>query len=341
MLMKLRSACCVSWMLCALGMAAAQGAPDTVWSAPTPGLLANAVQAVGWSPTGESLAVGSTDRWFRLRLASDGAPLYSVLEPKNSDGVGAILYSHDAQLIGVRNQSSGLSFRVQRMLDGLFLGTMIGTVGANGLVSFAPDDMLLANTGGNGTLSSWDFSELTVFQTTGVGYQKTTTAFNFSPDGKLQTAAVKDTITVRRTSDGAVVKVLRGGATVVFSPDSAVLAAWDAAPKNQILLWQTSDWSVLHRLPSPGAQEGVAGLRFTHDGQRLVASGYAPFQDQGGLWQQAGFIRFWSVSSGLMLTTFDQQLDLGVTSPIAWSPDGSQFGYGLSNGTVAVAHTPP
>jgi len=36
----------------------------------------------------------------------------------------------------------------------------------------------------------------------------------------------------------------------------------------------------------------------------------------------------------------ESQLDLAVTSPVARSPDGSQFAYGLRNGTVAVANTP-
>jgi WD40 repeat protein len=340
--MSLRAACLATFLFGAVRLAGAQSAPDIVWSAPTPGLGVNNVQAVAWSPTADNLAVGSSDRWFRLREASTGALLYSVLEPKNSGGPGTILYSKDGLLVGVRNEASGLKFRVQRTADGLFLGSVVATIGANGLISFAPDVTLLLNTGGDGTISSWDFSDLTLFQVTGSGYQTVTTTFNFSPDGLLQTAAVAktDTITVRRTSDGAIVKVLRGGAKVVFSPDSSLLAAWDGAPVNQILVWQTSNWAVVHRLPFSNPVEGVSGLRFTPDGLRLVTTGYFPFQTQAG-WQQKGIIRFFVLATDALLVSYDQQTDIAVTSPAAFSPDGSKFVYGLYNGTLAVANTPP
>jgi WD40 repeat protein len=323
-----------------LRSADAQGAPDVVWEAATPGLLANSVIAVGWSPVDDNLAVGSNDRWFRLRRARDGALQYSVLEPQHSSGPGNILYSTDGTMIGVRNQSSGLSFRVQQTSNGALLGNVVATVASNGLVSFAPDATLLANTGPGGTISQWHFSELTVFQTTGSGYQQVTTAFNFSPDGLLQTAARKGQITVQRRADGAILRILRGGSKVVFSPDSSLLAAWSAFTPNEIVLWRTSDWMIEHKLTSANTHEGVSGLRFTPDGTRLVSTGYSAYQDQYGLWQQKGLIRFWDLASGTVVWMFDQQTDIGVTSPVAWSPDGSLFTYGLYNGTVAVAHTP-
>jgi WD40 repeat protein len=323
-------------------LVAAQTAPSVVWQIPTPGLLGNSVQAVAWSPTGDGVSVGSTDRWFRLRRPSDGQLLYSILEPQHSHGVGHIVYSTDGALIGVRNQSSGLSFRVQRASDGAFLGNVIATVGANGIVTFAPDAGLLASTGGDGTISSWRFSDLTMYQVTGSGYDKVTTAFNFSPDGTLQTAASRGSILVQRRSDGAVIRALRrAGSTVVFSPNSDLLAAWSFSPINQIVLWRTSDWTIVNRMVSENEKEGLSALRFSPDGSRLVSTGYSPYLDAQGLWQQKGFIRFFAVASGAVLWNFDDETDLGVTSPVTWSPDGTMFGYGLYNGTVAVALTPP
>jgi WD40 repeat protein len=286
------------------------------------------------------VAVGSTDRWFRLRRGSDGALLYSLLEPPHSHGVSQIIYSTDGELVGVRNSAFGLSFRVQRASDGGFVGTVVATVGSNGLVTFSPDATLLANTGGDGTISRWRFSDLSVFQTTGSGYEQVTTTFNFSPDGLLQTAAKQGQVVVQRRSDGAVVRVLRGGSLVVFSPASDLVAIWSAAP-SRVVVWRVTDWAVVHRIALPNPLEGIGGLRFTLDGQRLVSTGYSPFIDASGLWQQNGVIRFIDVASGSILLTYDQETDIGVTSPVAWSSDGSRFAYGLQNGTVAVATTPP
>lgn len=324
------------------GMAvAAQNAPDVVWQVPTPSGLSNSVMAVGWSPFGDTVSVGSTDRWFRLRDSNDGTLEYSVLEPQHSQGPGRIAYSTDGQLVGVQNRAFGMSVRVQRVQDGSALGNILATVEPNGLLSFAPDATLLANTGGDGTISRWRFSDFTFFHVTGSGYQQVSTVINFSPDGRLQTAVKRGRITVQHRSTGTVLRVLAGGSKVTFSPDSSLLAAWSASPLNQIVLWRTSDWSVARTLSSPNPQEGVSGLRFTPNGQRLVSTGYDPYQDQNGLWQQVGFIRFWRVSDGAMLWNFDQATDIAVTSSVAWSPDGSRFAYGLYDGAVAVAVTPP
>lgn len=338
--MRILTVLAIALTLGTVSRSRAQGAPDIVWEAPTPSGLGNHIDAVAWPAAGGSLAVGSSDRWLRSRRASDGGLIYSVLEPHRSGGVARLLFSTDGALTGVQNQNNTMGFRVERTADGVFLGSMVGSVGQNGLVSFVPDATLQANTGGDGTLSRWRFSELTVSRTTGSGYSKVTTTFNFSADGALQTAASRDVITVQRRSDGSIVRMLSGGSVLAFSPDSSILAAWSANP-NEIVLFSTSTWSVLRSLKTPQRADGVVAVRFTRDGLRLVATGYLPYVDAAGLWQQTGTIRFWRVSDGVLLRTYDQHTDLGVTSPVAWSPDGTRYVYGTYNGMAAVARTPP
>lgn len=320
--------------------ALAQSAPDVVWEAATPSGLGNSIQGVAWSPgTAARVAVGSTDRWVRTRQASSGAIVYSVLQPHRSGGADQTVYSTDGAYLAVHNRSGGLGYRVHRAFDGLFLGTLTATLDSNGLIRFAPDAQLLGAVGGDGTLSRWRVSDFTVVRTVGSGYDRVTTAFNFSPNGAYQSAASRGSITIQRRADGSIVRVLAGGSIVAFTPDSTRLAAWAASP-NQTTLWRISDGVVLRRFPGASPEEGVVAIRFTADGVRMVTTGYLPFLDDDGLYQQKGVIRFWRVADGALRHVYDARTGIGVTSAVAWSPDASRFAYGTYDGTAVVARTP-
>jgi WD40 repeat protein len=323
--------------------AQADEAPDIVWEAPTPSGLANSIQGVGWSPVPPGrVAFGSTDRWLRTREAETGALLYSILQPHRSGNANQTVYSTDGAFIAVHNSGGGLGYRVHRASDGLFLGTLTVQITAD-LVRFAPDAQLLASVGGDGTLSRWPVAELTVSVTVGSGYDRTNTTFNFSANGDLQSAASLGSIKIQRRSDGGPVRVLAGGSSqgasaVAFSPDGTRLAAWNETSK-KTTLWRITDGAALIEFAGV-TNEGVGAVRFTPDGTALVTTGYQPFVGGDGLWQQKGVIRFWRVADGVLLQKFDARTGLAVTSPIAWSPDASQFAYGTYEGTAVVARTP-
>lgn len=325
--------------------AGAQTAPQVVWSAPTPSGLANSIQGVDWAPgTVARVALGSTDRWVRVRQSGNGALVYSVLQPIRSGSADQTLYSTDGAFLAVHNSGGGLGYRVHRARDGLFLGKLAVTIDPNGLLRFAPDAQLLAATGGDGTLSRWRLANFTVVRVVGSGYDRVSTTFRISPDNTLQVAASQGSITVQRRSDGAAVRILTGGATrgttpLAFSPDSTRLAAWASTP-NETTLWRIADGAVVMRFANARPDEGVVALRFSPGGTRLVTTGYQPFVDADGLWQQKGIVRFWRVSDGALRHTFDARTGIGVTSPIAWSPDMSRFAYGTYEGTAVVAMTP-
>src|SRR4030095_14982823 len=231
-----------------------QGAPGVVWEEVTPNSLANSIQGVGWSPSVSSkVAFGSTDRWLRTRQASNGALVYSVLQPHRSGSADQAIYSGDGLFLAVHNSSGGLGYLVHRAADGLFLGTLTVTIDANGLVRFAPDAQLLGAVGGDGTLSRWRIADFTVVLSVGSGYDRTTTTFNFSPNGAFQSVATEGSIKIQRRSDGSVLRVLTGGtaqgfAPVAFTPDNAGLAAWAATP-NETTLWRLSDGVVVMHFP--------------------------------------------------------------------------------------------
>jgi len=319
--------------------------PNIVWEVPTPSGLANSILGVGWSPaTAGPVSVGSTDRWVRTRQASNGILIYSVLQPHRSGSADQTIFSKDGLYLAVHNSSRGLGYRVHRATDGVFLGSLTVTVDSNGLVRFAPDAQLMSSVGGDGTLSSWRISDFTVVFTVGSGYDRTTATFNFSPNGVYQSAASVGSVKIQRRTDGATVRVFSGGAPkgftpVNFSPNSSAIAVWASNP-NRTTLWRISDGAVLKRFLGARPEEGVGAIRFSPDGTRLVTTGYLPFVDADGLWQQVGIIRFWRVSDGRLRQQYDEHTGIGVTSPIAWSPDATSFAFGTYEGTAVAARTP-
>jgi WD40 repeat protein len=233
---------------------------------------------------------------------------------------------------------------VHRATDGVFLGMLTVTLGGDGLVRFAPDSQLLAAVGEDGTLSRWRVEDFTVSVTIGSGYDRTNTTFNFSADGLLQSAASRGTITIRQRGNGQTVRVLQGGLVqgstpVAFTPDATRIAAWSDNP-NEVALWRISDGVRLRGFRGSATNEGVGAIRFTPDGAHLVTTGYLPFVDANGLWQQKGVIRFWRVSDGSLRYVYDARTGIGVTSPVTWSPDATRFAYGTYEGTAVVARTP-
>ena len=317
---------------------ASAGSPTIVWVQANPGLLSTSAGAVAWSPSGATVATGLLDRWMRMRRASDGTQILAILQPHRSGGVINLTFSNDNQYLAVGNQSGTGTFNVYRVSGGAFLGTLVATIDSMGILRFAPDAQLATSPAGSLTL--WRTTELTVFSVTGSGYDKVTTARNLSPNGIYQTAATsKGAITIQRASDGQVVRTLTGGTRPAFSPDSTQIAYWTANP-NAITVYRILDGVVVRTFTTPGGADGGVLVRFAPDGARVVGGGYLPFLKPDGTWDQKGVIRFWRISDGALLNTYDQQTSLGVTTPVVFSPNGSQFLYGRYDGAFVAALTP-
>lgn len=331
--------------LCLAPSAHAQTAPQIIWSAPTPSALGNAIKGVGWQPgAGARVAVGSTDRWVRSRAASNGALQWSTLQqPIGSGTADQTVYSNDGTLLAVHNTGRGGAYRVHRAATGVFIGGITITIQPNEVVTFAPDAQLVAATG-TSSMANWRIADFSIVRLVGSGYNKISTNWVFSPNGLLQASATQGTITIQRRSDGATLRLLTAGnmktsTPMAFSPDSATLAEWSSNP-NETTLFRVADGATLRQFPNAQSNEGVVAVRFSPGGTRLVTTGYRPFVDHDGLWQQHGTIRFWRVADGALRHTFEAGTGIGVTSPVAWSPSFTRFLYGTQDGTAVVAAVP-
>ncbi len=315
-------------------VAFAAGPPPVLWSAANPGGLAGSVGAVAWSPDGSLAASGLSERNVHIRQASNGQLVRSILQPRHTDGVVRLQFSRDSQFLAVGNATGTLQFRVYRVSTGDFLGLIVATVDGNNVVHYGVDAQL-AGAGGAGQLSNWKVADLPVFVATGSGYDRVTTRFQLSPkNGALQTSLSKSVVTVRRVADGAVLATF-AGASSAFSPGSGTLAAWTSSP-NVTKLYRTTDFALIRTLTSPNSADSVQ-LGWTPAGTTLVASGYLPFLNPDGTWNQKGIIRFWRVADGVLLNSYDQGLSLGVTSGVAFTTDGRKLLVGVYDGTTIAA----
>jgi WD40 repeat protein len=335
---RLRTLAVASAVIFATSSVAVASAPTVLWSVPNTSGLSASVGAVAWSPDGTLVASGLSDRNLRIRKASNGQVVSTILQPIRSHGVIRALFSNDGQFLGVGNSSATLVFRVYRVSTAAFLGQLTASVDANSIVHYAADAALVGATGAPGQLTKWNLSELPVFVSAGSGYDRVVTRFALSPNGLLESAQSKGSISVRRVSDGAVLTAVPGDSSA-FSSNSATLAAWTSTP-NQVRLYRTSDFSLIRTLVSPNSMDGGIVLRFKPSGSTLLASGYLPFLNPDGTWNQKGIIRFWRLSDGVLLDTYDQRTSLGVTSDVAFSPDAMKFVFGVYDGTTVAAVNP-
>jgi len=320
-------------LLLAAGTALA-ASPSVIWSKPNTSGLGASVGAVAWSPNGSLVASGLSDRWVRVRNATNGAELRAILQPPHSHGVVKLLFSNDNQFLAVGNSAGSTQFRVYQVSGGAFLGQILGSVDERSIIHYAADAQLASNSNGAGQLSKWRLSELPISIRTGSGYQTVTTRFQLSPNSALETALTKSTITVRRVSDGAVLATLSGQATA-FSLNSATLAVWQPSP-NRSVIYRTSDFAAVRNIAAADPADQIR-LGWSPSGL-LVGAGYRPFVTADGTWDQVGILRTWRASDGVLLKRYDSGLSLAVTSNVAFNSDSSRFAVGLYNGTTLAAN---
>ena len=240
-----------------------------------------------------------------------------------------------AQRLLAQLGQDGLETRLKEILEVLRQAGQPGYTGGNLL------NLLLHL---NSNLSSYDFSELTVWQAYLKGHQVPdlnlarvdlagsvfTDTFGaissvaVSPNGKLLAAGTQEgQIHLWRTTDGQPFVKLAGHTngiwSVAFSPDGQTLAS--SSSDQTVRLWDVNTGQCLKTLS--GHTHYVYSVAFSPDGQTLASSGS---QDQT--------VRLWSVHTGQCLKTL-----AGHTNwihSVAFSSDGQTLASGGADQTVRL-----
>ena len=236
----------------------------------TGGWFNHSVNSVAFSPDGQLLASGSSDKRVRLWDPATGEHLRTLTG--HTSYVRAVAFSPDGQLL-----ASGSSDKRVRLWDpatGEHRRTLTGHTGYVMTVAFSPDGRLLASGGEGKTVRLWD-------PATG-RHRRTLTALTgdvravaFSPDGRLLASGSSDnTVRLWDPATGEHRRTLTGHtgsvSAVAFSPDGRLLAtcSWD----NTVRLWDPATGE--HWRTLTGLTGYVMTVTFSPDGQLLASGGF-------------------------------------------------------------------
>lgn len=302
-----------------------QGRPDIIWAK---GGHSDFVNSVAYSPDGQLLVSGSSDRTVKL-WRQDGTFVRSLAVPYDMNhqlfDVLSVAISPDSTLIaaGVQQTTGGGQYtsavHIWRISDGQLVQTFtayaVGGSTNTGVtfVAFSPDGQYLATGSKDQSVKVWRMSNGTLVSSRSDHAQQVN-AVAFSPDGQWLASASNDrTAKLYRTSDWGLERTLTGHADYVFSlafsPGSATVAtgSWDQT----VRIWRVTDGGLLFSLPHGS---GVLAVAFSPDGKTVASGAY----DHS--------IKLWDPKRGVLVDTL-----LGHNAPVltlAFAPDSRTLASG-------------
>jgi WD40 repeat protein len=295
----------------------------------------NSVQALAFSPDGETLVVstgGNSNRQdHRLRLwdVSTG-DLIATSEEFNAI-IWDVVFTPGGEIIGTALRDGRIVF-----LDATDLSN-IGGLKHNGEVNslaFSPDGGLLAAgvaEAGNGMVYIWDVDRRAIIRSFWA-HPYSVPSMVFSPTGQfLATGAVDRSVKVWQVSNGGLVVSLAQdgqGTSVIFSKDGSLLATAMCALsdanlkclRGEVWLWNVPDWGLIRTLSGP--VDWVEAVALSPE-TALVAGGSRDFA-----------VYLWRLRDAVLLRTLIGHSE-GVTA-IAFSPDGRTLATGSDDETVIL-----
>jgi WD40 repeat protein len=279
----------------------------------------DSVRAVAFSPDGQTVVSGSSDRTIRLWDTATGA------EKQTFEGhesfVCAIAFTPDGQLLA--SASDDETIRLWDMATGAEKQTLKGHGGSVNTVTFSPDGQTVASASYDGTMRLWDTA---TGEQTLMSRESSGDAVAFSPDGQLLASASDDgTIQLWDMATRAEKQTLKGqGGSIyalAFSPNGRVVAS--ASHGWTIRLWDTATGAEKQALEGHGGP--VYAVAFSPDGQ-IVASASSDRT-----------IRLWNTATGVEKQTLKGHGS--STNAVAFSPNGQLLASASDDETIRLWDT--
>lgn len=237
-------------------VASGEGYPDhtlRMWDARTGAFLWELTSpdensALAFSPDSTVLAVGSVDDTIRIRRASDGGLIRTLLG--HTGNVLSLEWVSNQSLASCAGHPDN-KIKVWDVASGRVIRTLAGHTADVFDLAVSPDAQLIASGSMDRTVKLWRLSDGALLWSTPAGEPGHTfwvTAVDFSPDGSLVVSGGLDSqVKLWRTTDGSLVRTLTGflgGVEALdFSPDGGWLIVGAGF---RLYLYRTSDWSLIY-----------------------------------------------------------------------------------------------
>ena len=278
------------------------------------------VLSVAFSPDGNTLASGSSDKTIRLWDVDTGTVLRTLRG--HASNVYSVVFSPDGNTLA----SGGRWDETIRLWDvdmGTVLRTLRGHTRHVYSVAFSPDGNTLASADDDNTIRLWDTNTGTHLQTL-TGHMRDVLSVAFSPDGNTLASQSDETIRLWDTNTGTQLQTLTGYMrqvlSVAFSPDGNTLASGSADWDNNLRLWDTNTGTHLQTLT--GHTRDVFNVAFSPDGD-TIASGSADNN-----------LRLWDANTGAEVRTLRGHTREVLS--VAFSPDGNTLASGGDDETIRL-----
>jgi WD40 repeat protein len=281
------------------------------------------VNSVAFSPDGQYLASGSSDRSVKVWRVATGALVSGRFD--HTQRVNAVAFSPNGQWLA--SGSDDQTVKLYRTSDWGLERTLTGHSNQVLAVAFSPDSMRLATGSWDQTVRLWNVSDWSLAFSlphgSGVG------AVAFSPDGKtLATGTWDHNIRLWDPKQGALVDTLVGHnafvQTLAFTPESRTLASGSWYPEYAIKRWWLLPWGAASFQPRvTNHSSSIADVKFTPTTGQLITAGDTT-------------ARFWESANGRFLRALNA--NTSVTT-MALSPNGELLALPAPNHTVKVYRT--
>lgn len=280
------------------------------------------IDRIVFSPDGKRLATAANFVAFGdvAVWQSDGVFAYKLARPRPDTmlAVTDVAFSADGQVL-ISAWADGL-IRLYRANDGTYLRN-IGeeTSPANGLL-VAPDGQTVTASYSDGALRQWRFNTGQATKSIAL-LAELADDLRFSPTGNELALVTGNLIEMRRVSDDALLRTLKGHTqsiySLTYSPDGKNLAT--ASRDQTVKIWNVTNGVLLQTLPGQGQC-----LSFSPDSAWLAGIG-----EQGQAW-------LWNNQAGTKVTRLGQPgtQERAATCTV-FLPD-STLAVGLSTGLVQI-----